>query len=209
MMDMRKYLIPGVLLGETHYNQAATQAVMADAVGRIASLGRYEAVEIPFIPWAEDRMRIHSTAQSHGLAVVQWVGGALEKENCNLSSIDQELRRKSASRLMECMELAAECGASTIGVLSGPDPGPDKREAAIESLAESLLEAAVVGSRLGVSILLEPLDLEMHKKGLVGKSAETSLLRRRLGANAFGIKISLDTAHTLLNGEDPMSLARE
>lgn len=205
--DMLEYLIPSLLISETHFHQSGTVGAIADAAEHAAGLGRYGALELPFVVSSNERKRIAGILRANELRSVQWLGGILDSEGYNLSSLREDKRRKSLIRLVECMEMAAECGIATVGVLSGPDPGSELRQAAIEVLAESLDEAVSAGKFLGIDILLEPLDLNKHKKGLVGSRGELELLEKILGPDR--INVSLDTSHILLNDEDPLVFAAE
>ncbi|MFH0965375.1 MAG: TIM barrel protein [Planctomycetota bacterium] len=201
-MELTAALCPSVLLSETHFPYLARAGVMADAVARVAQEGFYRWVEIPRIAEKGDRRRIAEVVREKGLGLTVWMSSVLEGERLNLSSVDEELRWRSAARMRELAEEAAECGAGAIALLSGPDPGATLRPQATEQLMKSLEEICGATARLGTRVLVEPLDREAHKKHLLGPTAEFVALFRRLRGTHGNAAVSWDSAHVALCGEN-------
>jgi sugar phosphate isomerase/epimerase len=132
--------------------------------------------------------------------VVQWLSPLLRAENLSLSSLEAGLRRKSVERIKSCLPLAAECGATEIGLISGADPGAGQRRAAAECLADSLLTVCSAAAGFGISVILEPLDRGAHKNGLIGPSHEAVALMDAVALPHIGL--AWDSAHAALNNED-------
>jgi sugar phosphate isomerase/epimerase len=53
-------------------------------------------------------------------------------------------------------------------------------------------------------VIIEPLDVAAHKRQTLGFTAEAVRLLYRLRAVGLEVGLCLDTAHLLLNGEDPV-----
>ena len=203
MRTMHEILTPGILLSETHYPFLSEPGAIADAVARVAGEGFYGRVEIPPIASAADRRRIGRTVAGAGLSVTQWMSFVLVQENLSLASLDESTRQRAVRRLIDEFPAAAECGATGIAVLSGPDPGPASRSQAMEALCLSLCELhQALPTEPGTRLILEPLDREVHKKGLVGPTAEALSLVARVRDAGSDLWISWDAAHTTLCGED-------
>ena len=201
--DIHDVFIPSVLLAETHFAFYGIEGVMADAVERVAAEGFYGSVEMADVRDATERKRIGRIVRQSGIRLTQWMSLVLNTERLNLSSVDETLRAKSVTRLREYVEYAAECGAASFAVLSGPDPGPSLRSQATEQLYVSLCQLAETLEDCGsMNLVLEPLDRGAHKNGLLGPTAEVVSLMARLRKEHSRVGISWDTAHVALCGED-------
>ena len=200
---------PGVLLSETHVHFCGVRGAIADAVSQIAEGGFYEIVEIPDIPDGSDRKRIGDIARESGLELTYWASRVLNAEGLDLSSLDEDLRRRSVCRLKELLVDARECGASRLGVLSGKDGGAEQRPRAIDQLCRSLCELSKAAGNHFLRIELEPLDRGAHKNGVIGPTAEAVDVVTRVRHEYANIGLSWDTAHSALCGEDPITSLTE
>lgn len=204
-MSLREFLLPGLLLSETHFAFRKEKGVVCDAVDRVAGEGYFEAVAIPEVESGEDREKIRQIVESHGITLTQWASLVIGDEGLDLCSMDARLRTRSLSRVAELAGLAAETGVHNFGILCGPDPGEDLRAAATEMLFESLgglCEA--ISAYPGMRLMIEPLDRDVHKKGLIGPTPEAVALVERLQKTCPLAGLSLDTSHAVLLGEDPL-----
>jgi hydroxypyruvate isomerase len=200
---MRKAFIPSLLLAETHFAHHGEKNIVADAVERVASDGFYGGVEIVDVTDAAERKRVGQIVRQSGLRLTHWMSRVLNTEGLNLSAIDQRLRARSVARLKEHMGQAAECGATSFAVLSGPDPGPSLRSQATEQLFASLCELAEALTDHGaMNLVIEPLDRGAHKNGLLGPTAEAVDLMTRVSMKHPRVGIAWDTAHVALCNED-------
>lgn len=200
---MNEAFVPSVLLSETHFPYLTTQDVIADAVERIAEEGFYRGAEIADVQHPSERRRIGEIVRSFGLRLTQWTSFVLAREKLNLSSMDEAVRLQSVARIKEQIELAIECGAGTLGVLSGPDPGVNLRAEATKRLRQSLCELAEAARPYGpMNVTLEPLDREFHKKGLIGPTTEFAALMQDVRASFPHVNVSWDCAHIALLGDD-------
>ncbi len=203
MSEMTDFFLPGVMLSETHFHVLKVRGAIADAVARVAEEGFYLGAEIPDISDPVDRKRIGDTVRTGGIRLTQWMSRVLACENLNLSSEEQDLRRRSVARVKEHIVPAAECGASGFAVLSGPDPGPELRAEAVEWLYISMCELAeALIPYQPMQLIIEPLDRGAHKNGLIGPTKEAADLIRRVRESHPNAGLSWDTAHAALCVED-------
>src|SRR5208337_4056902 len=90
-----------------------------------------------------------------------------------ISHINDAAIRKQAIRVLEPqIDEAKEIGAKRFTVLSGPDPGQEKRAHARSLLIESLLELCGYAKDREISLTLETFDRTIEKKSLIGPSDE-------------------------------------
>jgi sugar phosphate isomerase/epimerase len=208
--DIHDVLIPSILLAETHFALRGVKDVIADAVERVAAEGFYGSVEIAHLGDPAERRCIGNVVRQSGMRLTQWMSLLLNTEGLNLSSADETLRARTVDRLKEHVDYAAECGAATLGVLSGPDPGPSLRPQATEQLYVSLCQLAETLEQCGsMNLALEPLDRGAHKNGLLGPTAEVVGFMDRLRQEHPCVRVSWDTAHAALCGEDIVESLRQ
>lgn len=209
-MKMSDAFKPSILVSETHNAHVHERDVIADAVARVAAEGFYLSIEIADVPGAGDRKRIGDTIRESGIALTQWMSMTLAEGRLNLSSVDEALRRKSVARMKEMIGPALECGTRTLAVLSGPDPGPALRAQATGQLYASLMELCeALEEHAPMRLILEPLDREAHKNGLLGPTAEFVALFRRIRKTHPSAGVSWDSAHVSLCREDFMTSFEE
>jgi len=208
--DMRDAIIPSILLSETHFGSYGVEGVMADAVERVVAEGFYGNIELADVTSAAERKRIGQLVRQSGIRLTQWMSLVQNTERLDLSSVDEPLRARSVARLNGLVEHAAECGAASFAVLSGPDPGPGLRSQATEQLYLSLCQFAESLENCGsMNLVLEPLDRGAHKNGLLGPTSEVVSLMARLRKEHSRVGICWDTAHVALCGEDIVESLRQ
>lgn len=120
-------------------------------------------------------------------------------------SPDSAMRGRTLEILTRHVDQALELGASSVALLSGPDPGEPGREEALERTADLLAQLCEYSAaRRGPDIVLEVFDREIDKKALVGPAqtaARLCGLMRSRGASNFGVLV--DLSHLPLLGESP------
>jgi sugar phosphate isomerase/epimerase len=201
--DVYDFISPSILLSETHFHFYGVKSVLADALERVADEGFYRGIEMADISDPAERKRIGKIIEENGLALTQWMSMVLITEKLNLSSLDEDLRRKSVARMIDWMPLCAECGTTSFAVLSGPDPGPALRAQTTEQLYRSFIEICEALERYRpLRLLLEPLDRDAHKNFLIGPTDEAASLLRRVKEQYPKAGLSWDTAHSALCEED-------
>jgi sugar phosphate isomerase/epimerase len=116
-------------------------------------------------------------------------GRAFTEESLSLSSFDEEIRRKAIERIKEDIDLAKKLSAYVIiGLIRGK---PKDREKALKILKDSLLECGEYAKKLGVKILVEPINFS--ETTLLNKLSETYDFIEDLGLPNIGILA--DTYH--------------
>ena len=202
-MKMSDAFRPSILMSETHNPCMYDRGVIADAIARVIDDGFYRSVEIADVPDVADRRRIREIIRQSDVALTQWMSMTLVTEGLNLSSLDEDLRKRSVERMIDMIGPALECGTVRMSVLSGSDPGPPLRAKAIEQLYASLMELCeAVEENAPMSLMLEPLDRDADKNHLLGPTAEFVALFRRIRESFPSAGVSWDSAHVSLCGED-------
>ncbi len=201
-MQFHDLCCPTLLLSETHFPSLDRPEAMADALEEVADWGFYGGFEIADIEDAPARKRIARTIHACQLRLTVWMSRVLARDGLNLSDLHEARRRDAVARLVAWLEPVAECGACQFALLSGPDPGEPDRHAATEQLRCSLEDLCLAAAPYGLAILLEPLDREVHKKGLIGPTKEATALAAQLAGRHANFGLSWDSGHVDLSGED-------
>jgi sugar phosphate isomerase/epimerase len=204
--------IPTLLIPEVYYPYCNVVGFTANLLEKLAEDGFYQAVEIGYGYDSLERKHIFETAKLKNLLVTQWLTTLINEKNLDISAIDSNKRREAVKQIKGSLYAAAECGASNVAFISGPDPGFNQREEAAESFYLSLCEVCEEAAIYNMKVLVEPLDREAHKRRFLGPTSEAVTLFARVRESYPNIGLAFDTAHAALNGEDiyeALELAKE
>jgi len=190
---------PSVIVSQACAGQPAPWRHYAEAIGRVAEAGFFSGAEIEEIP--EPAVRREVAAAGKDLDLTVWLVPWLQKKGLSLCDVDGRDRDIAVGAVLEQLDLAADCSASSIGLWSGPDPGPELRKDATSSFIRSLRMICREAEGHGLRIVVEPFDREAHKKGLIGPSAELADVIWTLEGACCAC---WDVGHLVLGGEDPL-----
>jgi sugar phosphate isomerase/epimerase len=195
---------PSLLLIQTHYHHSREKGAIAGAIEQTIADGFFKNVEIPTITHKADLEKINKLLiNSDEVTLTMWMSLELYSENLNLAAIEETHRKKSVDRIKFFIDDAVMCNADRLGVISGTDPGPDKREKAIENLYKSLCELCETVLKFhSIRIVFEPLDRGAHKNGVIGPTNEFIQLIERIRNSFPNIGLVWDSAHVGLCGDD-------
>ena len=192
-------------LGIVHF--MAFPAVMrgdgpiVDTLKQIAGDEFFTAIELGWVNDARERAAAAAVLRESHLSVGFGAQSALLATKSNLNALVEPEREKAVALVRQCIDQAAELGATRVAVLSGPYPGAADEQAAKRCLVESLLDLSAYGRGRGIGITLETFDRTIEKKALAGPTrlcVEISEVVRRDFAE-FGLM--LDLSHIPLVGE--------
>lgn len=183
---------------------------VGEVVQRLLQFHFYQAIETALVWDAQQASQVHTLCRSHRIRWTCWASAELAQEQLNLSSLSPSLRRHSLQRVIQFLQTAGEQGADAFAVLSGPAPeDPSDLPKAVSAFGDSLRELALAArSYPHMDLLLEPLDRWVHKKSTIGPTRQAAeLIRsvRHIHPNTF---MAWDSAHTVLNREDPVTSLR-
>lgn len=195
-------LLPSCLIPEVYAPWKDEPGFVAGRVERIAAEGFYRSVELSPVHEQADRARIRSVCAEHSVFVALWLTSVLEREGLDFCAVEEDRRARAVEAVKRLLPPALECGAATVALVGGPDPGPALRARAYESCYRSLVEISAEAANLGATVMMEPLDRFAHKKRLVGPTDETVALFARVRAEHPDFGFAFDTAHAALNRED-------
>ena len=174
-----------------------------EAFERVCDDDYFGAVEVTSIPDADLRAEVIEKVKAAEMRVGFGAQPALLGGGLDLNAADPMARRDAMDAVKRCFDEAVEWGAEAVCVLSGPDAGPGKREAAYGSLISSLKELCEYGRRSGgIPLILEVFDrLEYGKNCLIGPTHEAVMVARHVAPYYADFGLLIDLSHLPLQEE--------
>ena len=179
-----------------------------ETVTRILNDDFFSMIEITHIDDPSVRKEVASTIDTAHARVSFGAQPVILRGKLDLNSIDQSRRKDTVDKLLPYIDEAKEMGAKRFTVLSGPDPGADKREEARRLLIDSLMTLCSYAKERGVSITLETFDRSVEKKSLIGPSEEALMVAREVKGKFSDFGLMYDMGHAPLLNEDPAQALR-
>jgi sugar phosphate isomerase/epimerase len=164
----------------------------------------FSAIEITHITDEQQRRRVRDICQLAHLDIGFGAQPIILGQGLDLNSLDETQRGRAVAKMKELLDEACFMGADSFVVLSGKDPGKDKRGPAIQALTASLGELCDYSeSQGGPTVIAEAFDCDVDKCCLLGPAA---LCRQVAEAvcrehNNFGLMV--DLSHIPLLRESP------
>ena len=169
---------------------------------KIAEDEFWTAVEVGWIKDDRDRMLARKLLQASGLNVCYACQPRVLSQKLNLNSFDPKERAKAIEGVKKGIEEAYHLGAKSIRVLSGRDPGPEKREEAKKIFAESLNDLCEFSAEFGDAVIyLKIFDRAIDKKALIGQFADAADVAEDVYRDNRNFGVLADLSHFPLLGE--------
>lgn len=199
---------PGVVISNAWPQSRGTEGATLRAIEEVlAAHPFFEAFQTVDVPYPAERRQIRRLLGDRGRPHTYTLTRVLGEQKVSLSSLDPVNRQRAVDTVITQFEHAAEAGANTVAVISGPRPAESQlRGLALAALEESLAQLASAVRRYpGMELLIEPLDYEADKRNTLGSTPEAVAICRRLAARQLRLALCLDTAHLILNNEDTVA----
>lgn len=164
---------------------------IVETVARIAEDPFFNAIEIASIQDDDARQQVRSLLDASGMRVAFAAQPAVLAGKLNLNAPDEDDRIRAVASLRMRIDEAAELGAESIALLSGPDPGETERDDAIVRLAASLQDLCDYALVKGIKVTLETFDRTVDKRALIGPSDDAVRVAELVNRNNFGLLIDL------------------
>ncbi len=174
-----------------------------ETVSKIVNDEFFSMIEIGHINDPEVRKQVADTIATAHVRVAFGAQPAILTKKLDMNSFDETKRKDALQTLEPLIDEAKEMGAKRFTVLSGPDPGAEKRGPATELLIESLLKLCSYGKERGVSVTLETFDRTVEKKSLIGPSDEALMVSKTVKREFSDFGLMYDMGHAPLLDEDP------
>ena len=176
---------------------------IVDTVSKIVNDDFFSMIEVGHINDPETRKQVAELISTAHVRVAFGAQPTILTRKLDLNSFDEAKRKDALATLKRQVDEAKEIGASRFTVLSGPDPGAEKRADARKLLTSSLLELCSYGKERGVNLTLETFDRSVEKKSLIGPSDEAAMIATSVKAQFPSFGLMYDMGHAPLLDEDP------
>jgi sugar phosphate isomerase/epimerase len=157
-------------------------------------------VEITRIHDGGARREVRAIAEQAGLELVYAAQPVILADKLDPNSLDADARRRAVEALKAEIELAYQMRAIGFAFMSGGDPGPAQRPAAVAAFVRSCQELCEHAAGLGaMPVLVESFDRDVDKRALVGPNALAAEIAATVARDNFGLLV--DLSHLPLQGE--------
>lgn len=195
-------LKPVLLISELFYYQTDDAGIYEQIIKKIVPMNFYTGVETAVIRSPAGRKCVRRLLSKYHLTLTQWLTKTMTDKGLSFCSMDARERGQAVRCAKECIDMAAECGAGNIALISGSAPSPQYYGEASKCLTDSLCSIALHCREYGVNLIVEPVDREQHKRQLLGPFDEAVELIASLRQVYPNCSLCWDTAHAALMGED-------
>ncbi|MFD1065006.1 sugar phosphate isomerase/epimerase family protein [Oceanobacillus locisalsi] len=201
-MYKNKGFIPSVLIPEIFKPSLDKEDYLPELVDSLSEEGFYCALEIAPVYDSNNRKKIKQIVTTKELTLVMWMTNIIDEHQLDLSSPDKKRREKDVNIFLEYINLATECGAHNIALISGPFHGEEKLTESMSGFIDSLITICKEAAKNDLKVLVEPLDRSAHKKKFMGPTTELVEIIKKVRNEQPNIAIAFDTAHAALNSEN-------
>jgi sugar phosphate isomerase/epimerase len=171
---------------------------------KIAEDDFFTAVEVGWMRDPKVRNEARKLMEEAHLAVYYATQPAMLTQKLNLNALDGGERRRAISQVKNCIDEAYDLNAVAVRVLSGKDPGPEKRPEAMKLLVDSLHQICDYAKEEGsIGITLKIFDRDIDKESLIGPFADAAEIARQVASEQPRFGILADLSHFPLLREKP------
>jgi len=179
-----------------------------ETVSQIVNDDFFGMIEISHINDVTVRKQVADMIQTSHVRVAFGAQPAILRQKLDINSEDPSKTKEAIKVLEPQIDEAKEIGARRFTVLSGPDPGSEKRERARGILVDSLIELCGYAKDRGLSVTLETFDRTIEKKSLIGPSDEALEVSKAVRKSFPDFGLMYDMGHAPLLDEDPAKTLR-
>ncbi len=177
---------------------------IVETVRQVAEDDFFTGIEVGWCHDPAARKQVRAMVETARLPARFGAQPALLSQKLDLNSGDVEMRARAVNQLKTCLQQAAEMGINNLSMVSGIDPGADKRAEAKKLLLDSMSQVCAHGRSLGISLTMETFDREADKCTLIGPAPEAAEFSALLRRDYPDFGILYDLSHQPLLGEGMM-----
>lgn len=210
MSGMYKYMKVGLVHFMAYPETIKGEGPILETLKKIANDDYFTLVEVTWIKDQAIREKVKSLLEASGLEVKYGAQPRLLIQGLDLNSFDEEKRREAIQAVKESIDEAIEIGATSLALLSGKDPGEEKRERAKEILVDSLKQLCEYANekKHGFPVVLEIFDRDIDKRCLIGSSKDAKWVAEQVRKACSNFGLMHDLSHLPLLKEMPEEALR-
>ena len=155
----------------------------------------FEFIELTHIENQTVRANVSRRLKESGVGLAYGAQPQLMRNQENLNSLDEAIRRRGIERMKRCIDEAYEMGAEGIAFLSGKFD-PDKAEDCYQQLVQSTCEICDYTAQNGnMSVTLEIFDYDVEKCSLIGPARLAQRYAREISDQYDHFGLMADLSH--------------
>lgn len=169
----------------------------------------FQVVELTHIDDAQIRKQVKKLLEDAHMEIGYAAQPIILWNNLNPNSLDDAERSAAIEALKNAVDEAHELGATIMAMLSGPYPGEQDKERALDKLVDTIIAVCRYAQekapcdRKPLTITLESFDRDVDRKRLIGPSSEAAELAERVKEHVDNFGICVDLSHLPLLNETP------
>ena len=201
--SIHSYMKVGIIHFMIYPETMKGEGPILETLQKICEDDFFSAVEISWMKDSEIRKKAAAMLEQSNITVAYGAQPTLLVNKYNVNSLDPAERKKVVDFLKERIDEASELGAKAVAILSGADPGPEKREEAKKALVASLIELSKYAATKSLNFVLETFDRDIDKKALIGPSDEAAKIAKEVRKECKNFGLMVDLSHMPLLSETP------
>ena len=199
-----KYMDLGIVHFKAFPECVGGQGPIIETMKKIVEDDFWTAIEIGTIKDDKKRSEVAKLLEVSDLRVCYACQPRILPQKLNLNSFDEKERRKAIEGVKKGIDEAYHLGATSIRVLSGRDPGDEKREDAKKIFVDSMMELCEYNEDFGdAMIYLKIFDRDIDKKALIGHFKDAADVSEPIAAKYKSFGVLADLSHFPLLDEKP------
>ncbi len=192
---LRQYMRLGLVHFMAYPFAMAGEGEIEATVRRVLADDFFEYIELTRINDPALRTRVGELSRQAGVQVAYGAQPQLMRNQENLNSLDEALRRRAVERMRACVDEACEMGAEGIAFLAGRYD-PKRIEEAYRALVQSTREiCAYAASKGDLAVTLEVFDYDVEKCSLIGPAALARRFAKEISAEFSNFGLMVDLSH--------------
>ena len=199
-----KYMYLGIVHFKAFPQCVGGQGPILETLRKIAEDDFWTAVEVGWMKDVKVRHEASKLLEVSHLKVCYATQPRILGQKLNPSAFDAAVRTKAIENVKRGIDEAYQLGASSVRVLSGKDPGDEKREEAKKIFIDTLKEWCEYAQQQGdIKIYMKIFDRDVDKAALIGHFKDAADVAEEVYREYKNFGVLSDLSHFPLLRESP------
>ncbi len=196
------YMKPGLVHFKA-YPQVMQGRDYVNTLEKICEDDFWTAVEVGPVKDVRERDRARKMLEVSGMTICYATQPTILPQKLNPHHFDKAERTRVLAIIKNCIDEAYQLGASFLRIMSGKDPGDERREEAKKIFEDFLHQVCDYAKANGeMRVTLKVFDRDIDKKALIGTFADTRDVATPVAAAHDNFGVLADLSHFPLLRED-------
>ena len=201
---LEKYLRMGIVHFMAFPELGAGEGPWEETVRHIAMDPFFSVLELTRIVDPKARDRVKKLIEEAGLSVGYAAHPAILGQGLDINSLDEKHRVSACAVLKQHLDEAIYMGAENFVLMSGRDPGDEKRPRAVRALVRSMEELCAYSTEKGgPTVVIESFDRNVDKCCLLGPTTLAREVAQAVRSEHDNFGLMVDLGHIPLLKESP------